>query len=105
MWRVRAMGTEPASVVLRVPGAAFEKSVQCGAGLRYISERRVASLLDWLHYPGESRLPVGGVAWIEVAYPAADIGVLGFSMHWLIWFLIVSSAVMLAFKKRFGVTF
>jgi hypothetical protein len=105
LWRVRATGAAPAGVLLRVPGATLEKSVQCGTGLRYVSERRVASLVDWLRYPGESRLPASGVAWIEVGYPAADIGIFGFPVHWLIWFLIVSSVTMLVFRKRFGVTF
>jgi hypothetical protein len=82
MWRVRVTGA--GSVILHAPGGAIEKRVECGAGLRYLSE--------W-----HSRLAVD--------YPAAEVSIFGFGMHWLVWFLIVSSVVMLALRKRFGVTF
>ncbi len=93
-WRVRAASDASGIVLL---GAA-SKSVQVGPGLKYISLRRVASLIDWLRYPGEARLPAGDVEWIEVAYPDAN-------MHWLLWFSIVCLLTMLLFRNRFGVTF
>ena len=104
-WRVRATSAAAASVLLRVSGVAESKHVQAGSGLRYISERRVASLLEWLRYPAEPPLPGGAVRWIEVAYPSADIDILGIGVHWLVWFCVVSVLTMLLFRKRFGVTF
>jgi hypothetical protein len=104
-WRVRAASNASGSVLLRVPGTDASKTLQIGPGLRYISLRRVASLVEWLHYPGESRLPGSAVAWIEVAYPNAAIDIFGWGMHWLIWFSIVCMLTMFAFRKRFGVTF
>ncbi|MGD0577835.1 MAG: hypothetical protein ABSC08_02790 [Bryobacteraceae bacterium] len=107
LWRVRASGPAagPRALVLALDGARMEKAVQAGSGLSYLSERRVATWLDWLRYPAESRLPHGAVEWVEVSYPSADIVVFGIGMHWLVWFCIVNLFTMLAFRKRFGVTF
>lgn len=95
-WRVRAESEAAGSVLLRVSEASVEKTVQVGSGLRYLSVRRVASGIDWLRYPGEARLPASAIRWIEVSYP---------DMHWLIWFSVVCLLTMLAFRRRFRVTF
>jgi hypothetical protein len=104
-WRVRAASDASGSVLLRVPETSASKTVQVGPGLRYLSARRVASLVDWLRYPGEARLPAGDVQWIEVSYPDAKIYIFGVGMHWLLWFSIVCLITMLLFRRRFGVTF
>ena len=104
-WRVRATSAVSGCVWLRVPGAAVSKTVQAGAGLRYISVRRVASLGDWWHYPAEARLPRTAIHWIGVAYPYAAIDVFGIGIDWLVWFCAVSLLTMLAVRKRFSVLF
>jgi len=104
-WRVRALANAPGAVRLATPGGAMLKRVQAGAAGWYISARRVASLHEWLCNPGEARLPDGAVRSIDVEYPSAEIGVCGFGMHWLVWFCVVSFAVMLVLRKRLGVTF
>jgi len=104
-WRIRAAGNVSGSVVLRIPGVNEVKTVQIGSGLHYLSRRRVASLLGWLYYPGEPRLPAGAVQWIEIRYPAASLDIFGWGVHWLIWFSMVCIFTMFAFRKRFGVTF
>jgi hypothetical protein len=104
-WRVRAMTKTSGSVILRTAGASLSKTVRAGETSGFVSERRVASLLDWFRYPGESRLPSGPLRWIRVDYPAATIDIFGFGAHWLPWFLAVSLLTMLLAKKHFGVTF
>jgi hypothetical protein len=108
-WRVRAASNAAsaasAHVLLRVPGAAMSKTVQIGSGLRYISARRVSSLLYWPQYPAEARLPNTGIRWIGISYPHAAIDVFGFGVDWLVWFCAVSLFTMLAFHKRFNVSF
>ncbi len=104
-WRVRAASARSGSVKLRSGSASFSKTVQTGETSSFVSERRVASLLDWLRYPGESRLPNGSLRWLSVDYPAATIDIFGFGAHWLLWFLAVSLLTMLLAKKRFGVAF
>jgi len=104
-WRVRALSAESGSVLLHVPRGALSKSVQTGSGLCYLSSRRVASLLEWLRYPAEARLPRAGIRWISISYPSATIDVFGWSVAWLVWFCGVSLLTMLALRKRFGVRF
>jgi hypothetical protein len=104
-WRVRPINATSGSVILQVPGASVAKNVQAGAASGFVAERRVASLLEWLRYPGEARLPGDHLRWIEVSYPGATVDVFGFGIHWLLWFVIVSLLTMLLAKKRFNVTF
>jgi hypothetical protein len=104
-WRVRAMGAASGSVILRVAGVSFSKSVRTGAPSGVVAERRVASLFEWLRYPGEPRLPGGPLRWIGVSYPGATLDVFGHGAHWLLWFVAVSLLTMLLARKRFGVTF
>jgi len=93
-WRIRAASDASGSLLLRDPTISASKTVQVGLGLRYLSVRRVASVLEWLRYPGEARLPAGDVQWIEVSYPDAE-------RHWLLWFSIVCLITMLVFRTRF----
>jgi hypothetical protein len=104
-WRVRTLSAASGSLMLRTASASFSKTVQAGETSGFVSERRVVSLLDWLRYPGESRLPSGSLRWVSVDYPAATINIFGFGAHWLLWFLVVSLLTMLLAKKRLGVTF
>jgi hypothetical protein len=104
-WRVRAAKNGSGSVQLSLPGGSVMKSVQAVSGAGYVSERRVTSLLWWLCYPGEGRLPDIGVRSIEVEYPSAEISVFGFGVHWLVWFCVVSFVAMLLFRGRLRVTF
>jgi hypothetical protein len=96
-WRIRAASDSSGSVLLRDPTTSASKTVQVGPGLEYISMRRVSSIVDWLRYPGEARLPAGNVQWIEVSYPDTKT-------HWLLWFSIVCLITMLVFRRRFSVT-
>ena len=104
-WRVRAASDASGSLLLRVPKTKASKTVQVGPGLRYLSVRRVASVVDWLRYPAEAPFPAGDVQWIEVSYPDAKIYIFGVGMHWLLWFSIVCLITMLVFRRRFGVRF
>lgn len=101
-WRVRAMGA-PGSVILRIAGTSYSKTVKAGATSGWVVEKRVATLFDWLRYPGESRLPGGFLRWIGVSYPPATLEIFGFSVHWLIWFIAVSLLTMLFAKKPLGI--
>ena len=101
-WRVRAASAASGSLLLRLPTTTAGKTVQVGPGLRYLSVRRVASVVEWLRYPAEARLPAGDVQWIEVYYPDAKIYIFGIGMYWLLWFSIVCLITMLVFRRRFG---
>ncbi len=109
LWKVRALNPGRDSLFLNMPptnGALdpIEKSLQAGTGLHYLSERRVASLREWLLDPGETRLSKSGpVRSIAVEYPDAGFSIFGIGMPWIVWFVIVSWTTMFALRKRFGV--
>lgn len=96
-WRIRPKA--PVSGVLRIilPGGAVEKKIRAGAGLHYISDRRVSGLWDLVWHPAESRIPAGHIDWIEIRYPSAP-------MHWLVWLVLFSMLSALLLKGRFRVT-
>ncbi len=55
---------------------------------------------DTLRHPGEAPLPKGSFAErISVDYPARTVNFLGWELHWIVYFLIVSSLSALAFKR------
>jgi hypothetical protein len=104
-WRIRA--ERPVTGRLRIvfPDQTVEKSVDAGAGPRYVSDRRVSSLADLIWHPAESLLPPGRVDWVEIRYPEATIQALGMELHWLVWVFLFSMIAALLLKRRFGVVF
>jgi hypothetical protein len=104
-WRLRATRPTAGQLQIAFPGETVEKSVESGDGPRYLSDRRVSSLGDFIWHPAERLLPPGRVDWIEVRYPDASVQVLGLDLPWLAWMLLVSMISALALKRRFRVTF
>jgi uncharacterized membrane protein (DUF106 family) len=104
-WRIRAERPVAGQLQLVFPDRTVQKSILVGSGPRYVSERRVSSLLDLIWYPGESRLPTGAVDWVEIRYPPATVHGLGVDLHWLIWLLVVSMISALVFKRSMKVSF
>jgi hypothetical protein len=82
-WRIRASSASGDLVL-----GPHREQVRTGSGLAYISACQRCF--------GNS---------IDVQYPPAYIGIFGYQMPWLFWFLIVSAATMLILRKRFGVVF
>ena len=104
-WRIRPI--RPASGKLQIvfPEETVEKSVEAGAGTRYLSERRVSSVQDMVWHPAESLLRSSQVDWIELGYPEATVSGLGLQLPWLAWMVVFSMITALALKRRFRVTF
>ncbi len=109
VWGVRATAVGKDSLWLSLPGSdaaniSAQKSVDVGAGLNILSDRRVSSLWNWLMYPGETLLPRDNAfRWIEIQYPEADVNFLGFGIPWIVWFVVVSWITAFALRKPFGV--
>lgn len=102
-WRVRALRPVSGELSFALPGGSVEKRIESGDGFRFVPGRRTRSLWSALWHPDEPRLSSGGVNWIDVQYPTAEIEFLGLRWHWLVWFTIISMLAALALKKRFGV--
>jgi len=75
-WRIRALGPMRGQLRLRLPDGDAARSIAAG-------ERTLS--------PNRRRESTSGVAWIEVAYPRANVVIAGLSLPWLAWFLIVST--------------
>jgi len=102
-WRIRALHPVAGEIQIAFPSETAAKSIRAGAGLHYLSGRRVRSLFDLLWHPAESRLPAGPIEWIELSYPKATVHAFGLDLHWLIWLVAFSMISALALKRRFGV--
>jgi hypothetical protein len=104
-WRIRALRGTSGSLRVVLPKETVEKKIEMGQGIRYLSDRRVSSILELLWHPAERRLPTGPVEWIEVRYPSRTIHWLGLDLHWLVCLLLISMASALVLKRRFRVSF
>jgi hypothetical protein len=109
VWGVRATTSGKDTLSLHVPGSdvatnTAQKSADVGSGVYMLSDRRVASVWNWLIYPGEKLLPRNSVfRWIEVQYPDAEVNLFGFSLPWIVWFIVISWITVFALRKPFGV--
>ncbi|HTS74923.1 MAG TPA: hypothetical protein VMG40_01900 [Bryobacteraceae bacterium] len=104
-WRIRALRPVNGEIGVSSPAGTVEKSVDAGAGPRFISERRVSSTAHLLEYPSEARIANRDVSWIEIRYPRTEIHAAGIDLPWWTWLLIISILTALALKRPFRVTF
>ncbi|MEO7651766.1 MAG: hypothetical protein ABIZ80_14975 [Bryobacteraceae bacterium] len=102
-WRIRPSGVASGALRLIIDGRTIDKTVEAGAGVRFLSSRRVSSLIDSIRHPGEARIDDHAVEWIEIQYPEAGVQILRFRTHWLVWFTLVSMMTAVLLKKWMGV--
>ncbi len=103
-WRVRAAQPGLNRLIFRLGQETVEKEVRVGGRWGAVSARRTGKWLDLLLYPGEGPLLSGQrVRSIEVRYSPLSLTVMGWSMHWLILFFVLSIVVSFAFKGVLGV--
>lgn len=103
-WRIRPLEEVSGDLCILSAGAAVTKKVDAGGGPRYLSSRRVRSLVSLVAHPGELPLDAGAIEWIELEYPPAGVRLLGMETHWLVWFLVFSMATAFLLKGKFRVT-
>jgi hypothetical protein len=106
-WKLRAGGPGRGAVTVTVDGTPIAKDLVIGYGLPALSNRKLAaSSLAHFIYPAEKLLsPPAPLRSIAIEYPARSVSFLGFSTHWLVWYLILTMIIALALKNRFGVEF
>ena len=92
VWRIRPLRPVNGLLHFSLRGVTFNKAVEAGSRSLFRSKRRERSLFAFLMHPEESRLPAGGVAWLEVDYPNR-------SSWWIVWFVLISSASALIFAR------
>ena len=103
-WRIRVKEPGVHSVTLWVGDESFKKRVQGGGGRGPVAPLRSTHLADVLLYHVEEPLPASvQVSSLEFAYPPLSIQLLGWEMHWLLFFFVASIVAAFAFKGPMGV--
>jgi len=105
-WRLVPEASGSYELGIRVGGELLTKTMVVDDRVTRRSPSRLApGFLNQLLYPAEAPLPVDSAAVaIELHYPERKLSLLGFGMHWLIWFFILTMALAFAMKGWFGVT-
>lgn len=103
-WRVRAEAPGEHELVVHVDGRSFTKSLRVSGTTVLRSPVRPAGLLGQMAYPAEAPLPDGsGLASIRVGYADGDVSLLGWEMHWIIAFFILTMIFAFALAKPLGI--
>lgn len=104
-YRLRAAAAGDHRVQVGVGAAAAAKSLQVGGPLAPLSaEIRQPSLFSGFANPAEAPLPPDSpIQSIAVDYPARDLRVAGYPIHWLLFFFVVSVVPAYLVKGLFGV--
>jgi hypothetical protein len=96
-WRIRPMRPVSALLHFRAGGAEVTKSVLARWSVGYTSEHKAGSAYAFLIHPTE--LPDTHARWIEVRYPPATV----LGLHWLVWFLLLTTVSGLLLRRPLGV--
>jgi hypothetical protein len=91
---------------VQIDGSVLTKTITVAAGpARRSAKRPGANLLDQLLHPTEQPLSSAAVAAIEVRYAGGEVNLLGWEIHWLIAFFILTLAAAFALRRPLRVTF
>ena len=104
-WRIRATAPGEHRLVVHVGSAAVETHLIAGEGWGAVPDRRTGrGVLDTLLYPGEPPIASGhAIEAVEIGYAALDLRALGWPVHWLVAFFVLSIAFGYALKGPLGV--
>ncbi len=105
VWRVKARENGSFDLTFSNNPDVVTKRVTVSDGLKRLSVRRVApGLYQQLLHPAETSIPPAtGIESIEISYPFITYSFLGWSIHWLVIFFVVSIAAGFLLKGIFGV--
>lgn len=105
LWRIKGVHNGAYDLALESNSGVVTKQVVVSESRARLSVRRVASSFwQCLLYPGERSItPETQVAYIEVAYRPIVYRLLGWNLHWLVIFFILSIAAGFLFKGLFRV--
>jgi len=104
-WRLGATAEGLHILTVKVGDESSEKELVVGSGWGPVSAVRTGgNLWDSLLYPGERPIPPQSqIARIELRYPPQDVSLLGWNIHWLLLFFILSVGFGYALKGFFGI--
>jgi uncharacterized membrane protein (DUF106 family) len=103
-WRIRAERPGHYFLKVRVDSDEVEKGLWVGEGWGTVSALRTGRLGQILLHPGEPPIhPSKAIESVEVQYHPLQLSLLGWNVHWLVLFLILSILFGFAFKRLLGV--
>ena len=102
-WRIRAKAEEDGVLRFDWNGRSWESDISTGGGMRYVSHSRESSALNSVASPGQDLLDVEQIESVSINYPAKEIHTGSLSLHWLVWFLVISIVAAYLLKDLFGV--
>ena len=105
-WKIRAKKPGNYHLLVKLQGVMIPKTVTVSAGeLARVSPIKPSSdLWDVALHPGESPIPKDlPVKQISLDYPSRSIDVLGWKLHWLLVFFVISTLTGFLFKGFFKV--
>lgn len=103
-WRLRAVEPGIHTVTVVGPEIRLDKEVQVAASWGPVSVMRTSEFASALLYPGEALIPGDlGIRSVKLVYPSREMTILGFSVHWLVAFFVLSIAFGFMVKGFFDV--
>lgn len=104
-WRIKALKPGRYDVTIKFDDRVVGKQLQVEGRLNSLSPQVASNdFMTALLYPAESSIPGKSfAASIAVFYPKRDFDILGFKVHWLVAFFILSIVFGFAFKGFLGV--
>jgi uncharacterized membrane protein (DUF106 family) len=104
-WRLHAEEWGGYELTVRLGAQEYSKAVQVSGAVRRRSPVRLQpGLFNELLHPAEDPLPEGSpIASIAVSYPDRSVSILGWPVHWVVVFFVLSVLFAFALRGRFGV--
>jgi len=104
-WRIKAEGQGIFDLAFALNPGVVTKRLAVNDALTRLSVKRVSTnFLQQLLYPAERSIPEdAGLEYIEITYPPIAYTVLGWRIHWLVIFFVVSIAIGFMLKGFFKV--
>ncbi len=104
-WRIAATERGRHTLEVRVGERGVTKTVQVGVGGGRVSPTRPSrGFIDTLLHPAEDPVPRDApVHSISIAYPEASVSLLGWEMHWVVAFLLLTIVFGFALQRPLGV--
>ena len=106
LWRIVPTAIGEYTLTVRMGTTTATKTVHVSDHPARRSPRRVsAGSEDQLLYPSERPLFAdSAIAAITVTYPESTVSVLGWRVHWMVVYAVLSMACALVLARRFGIT-
>lgn len=104
VWRLKADQAGQFDITVQAGNESIHKQLVVDTSSKGISFIRTRDVLDYLLYPGEGVIPQHtGIYSIETPYPEMEISLFGFTLHWVIWFTLLTLVFGFLLKDWMGV--